>query len=44
MFVAAGIHALEATDAAGQLDPLRLKTLLDVQAAEAKYVADALRW
>ena len=44
LFIAAGIHALEATDDSGKLDPLRLKTLLDVQAAEAKYVAEALRW
>lgn len=44
LFIAAGIHALEATDEAGRLDPLRLKALLDVQTAEARYVADALRW
>ncbi|ESQ87719.1 hydrolase [Asticcacaulis sp. AC460] len=44
VFIAAGIHALEATDDAGLLDPLRLKTLLDVQMAHSKYVADALRW
>ncbi len=44
LFIAAGIHAAEATDAQGRLDPLRLKALLDVQTAEAKYVADALRW
>ncbi len=44
LFIAAGIHALEATDANGKLDPLLLKKLLDVQAAEAKYVAEALRW
>ena len=44
MFIAAGIHALEATDDSGQLDPLRLKKLLDAEAAEAKYVAEALRW
>jgi HAD superfamily hydrolase (TIGR01459 family) len=44
LFIAAGIHALEATDEAGKLDPLRLKALLDVQTAEARYVADALRW
>lgn len=44
VFIAAGIHVLEATDDAGQLDPLRLKKLLDAEAAEAKYVAEALRW
>ncbi len=44
VFVAAGIHAIEATDSAGRLDPLLLKKLLDAQAAEAKYVAEALRW
>ena len=44
LFIAAGIHAVEATDAAGKLDPLLLKKLLDVQTAEAKYVAEALRW
>lgn len=44
LFIAAGIHAFEATDETGKLDPLRLKALLDVQTAEAKYVADALRW
>lgn len=44
LFIAAGIHALEATDDAGKLDPLLLKKLLDVQAAQARYVAEALRW
>lgn len=44
VFIAAGIHVIEATNAEGKLDPLMLKTLLDVQMAEAKYVADALRW
>lgn len=44
VFIAAGIHAIEATDDAGTLDPLLLKKLLDAQAAEAKYVAEALRW
>ncbi len=44
LFIAAGIHAVEATDATGKLDPLLLKKLLDVQTAEAKYVAEALRW
>lgn len=44
VFVAAGIHALEATDSSGALDPHLLKKLLDAQAAEARYVAEALRW
>lgn len=44
VFIAAGIHAVEATGDDGVLDPLRLKTLLDVQMAHAKFVADALRW
>ncbi len=44
VFIAAGIHVVEATDAGGRLDPLLLKALLDVQTAEAKYVAEALRW
>lgn len=44
VFIAAGIHAAEATGTDGALDPLLLKALLDVQTAEARYVADALRW
>ncbi len=44
LFIAAGIHAAEAIDAEGKLDPLMLKALLDVETAEAKYVAGALRW
>ena len=44
MFIAAGIHAVEATDDSGKLDPLLLKAVLDTQMANAKYVADALRW
>lgn len=44
VFIAAGIHVAEATNAEGVLDPLLLKALLDVQTAEARYVADALRW
>jgi len=44
VFVAAGIHVVEATNDQGKLDPLRLKTLLDAQSAEAKYVAEGLRW
>ncbi len=44
IFIAAGIHVVEATNAQGKLDPLMLKTLLDVQSAEAKYVAEGLRW
>ncbi len=44
VFIAAGIHAIEATDDSGKLDPLLLKKLLDAQTAEAKYVAEALRW
>ena len=44
IFIAAGIHVVEATNAQGVLDPLMLKALLDVQSAEAKYVAEALRW
>ncbi|ESQ74060.1 TIGR01459 family HAD-type hydrolase [Asticcacaulis sp. AC402] len=44
VFIAAGIHAMEATDDSGKLDPLRLKSLLDIQMAHARYVADALRW
>lgn len=44
LFIAAGIHALEATDDTGKLDPLLLKKLLDIQTAEAKFVAESLRW
>ncbi len=44
LFIAAGIHAVEATDSTGKLDPLLLKKLLDVQTAEAKFVAEGLRW
>ena len=44
VFIAAGIHAVEAMDDAGKLDPLLLKKLLDAETAEAKYVAEALRW
>ncbi|CAL4868328.1 hypothetical protein MMA231_02609 [Asticcacaulis sp. MM231] len=44
VFIAAGIHALEATNAQGVLDPLLLKAVLDTQMANAKYVSDALRW
>lgn len=44
IFIAAGIHALEATNAEGVLDPLLLKAVLDTQMANARYVADALRW
>ncbi|ESQ82738.1 hydrolase [Asticcacaulis sp. AC466] len=44
LFIAAGIHAAEATNAEGILDPLLLKAVLDTQMANSKYVADALRW
>lgn len=44
LFIAAGIHALEATDHTGKLDPLLLKKLLDIQMADARYVAEGLRW
>lgn len=44
LFIAAGIHAAEATNAEGVLDPLLLKAVLDTQMANSKYVADALRW
>ncbi|MDV6333000.1 TIGR01459 family HAD-type hydrolase [Asticcacaulis sp. 201] len=44
LFIAAGIHAAEATNAEGILDPLLLKAVLDSQMANSKYVADALRW
>ncbi len=44
VFIAAGIHAADATGPDGKLDPLLLKTMLDVETAEAKYVAKALRW
>jgi HAD superfamily hydrolase (TIGR01459 family) len=44
LFIAAGIHALEATDDTGTLDPLLLKKLLDVETAQARYVAEGLRW
>ena len=44
LFIAAGIHALEATDDTGKLDTHLLKKLLDVQAAHARYVAEGLRW
>ncbi|MGZ3305095.1 MAG: TIGR01459 family HAD-type hydrolase [Asticcacaulis sp.] len=44
LFVAAGIHAAEATASDGKLDPMRLKILLDGQRAEAKYVATELTW
>lgn len=44
VFIAAGIHAAEATNDQGILDPLLLKEVLEVESASAKYVADALRW
>ena len=44
IFIAAGIHVADATDASGKLDPLLLKAVLDTQMANARYVADALRW
>lgn len=44
VFIAAGIHAVEATNDQGTLDPLLLKALLEVESAQAKYVAEALRW
>lgn len=44
LFIAAGIHAVEATDDSGKLDPLLLKKLLDAETARAKYVAEGLRW
>jgi HAD superfamily hydrolase (TIGR01459 family) len=44
LFIAAGIHALEATDDSGNLDPRLLKKLLDAETAQARYVAEGLRW
>jgi len=44
IFIAAGIHALEATNERGILDPLRLQAMLDHEGAKAKYVAPALSW
>ena len=44
LFIAAGIHAGEAVDAGGKLDPRLLGRLLEHEGADAKYVAEALRW
>jgi HAD superfamily hydrolase (TIGR01459 family) len=44
LFVAAGIHAAEATDASGKLDPNLLTQVLDSEKAHARYVAHALQW
>src|SRR3569623_3500474 len=44
VFIAAGIHAAEATNTQGVLDPLLLKEVLEIESASAKYVADAQRW
>jgi len=44
VFIAAGIHAKEAVDATGALDPRLLGRLLEREGADAKYVAEALRW
>ncbi len=44
VFIAAGIHAVAATNAKGKLDPLLLKKLLDAETAEARFVAEGLHW
>jgi HAD superfamily hydrolase (TIGR01459 family) len=44
VFIAAGIHAVEATNAEGQLDPVLLSEVLASQNAHAKYVASTLSW
>ena len=44
VFIAAGIHAVAATNADGVLEPMLLEALLDEAGAQAKYVTTALRW
>jgi len=44
VFVAAGIHALEATNDAGELDARLLARVLETQKAQARYVTRALSW
>lgn len=44
VFVAAGIHAVEATNDAGELDARLLSKVLETQKARARYVTRALSW
>jgi HAD superfamily hydrolase (TIGR01459 family) len=44
VFIAAGIHALEATNAEGQLDAQLLVKVLESEKASARYVSPALMW
>jgi HAD superfamily hydrolase (TIGR01459 family) len=44
LFLSYGIHASELHDAAGALDPARLKAFLPQQAFQPKYVQRALSW
>lgn len=44
IFIAAGIHALEATNAEGVLDAQLLVKVLETQNASARYVSSALNW
>ncbi|MFT4090925.1 MAG: TIGR01459 family HAD-type hydrolase [Asticcacaulis sp.] len=44
IFVAAGIHAVEATNDAGELDARLLSKVLETQKAQARYVTRALSW
>ncbi|MEM9966339.1 MAG: TIGR01459 family HAD-type hydrolase [Asticcacaulis sp.] len=44
VFVAAGIHAVEATNDAGELDARLLAKVLETQKAQARYVTRALSW
>ncbi|MFT3998217.1 MAG: TIGR01459 family HAD-type hydrolase [Asticcacaulis sp.] len=44
VFIAAGIHAAEATNAEGELDAQLLVKVLENERASARYVAPALNW
>lgn len=44
VFVAAGIHATEATNDSGELDARLLAKVLETQKAQARYVTRALSW
>jgi len=44
LFIAAGIHAREAQDGAGQLDPGRLDALLERSGARARWALPELAW
>ncbi|CAN5318464.1 TIGR01459 family HAD-type hydrolase [soil metagenome] len=44
LYVAAGIHAAEALDASGALDPLGVSEMLERAGAHARYATAELRW